>query len=124
MSHAVDFREKILLRNQKKRVFQAGQLKKLFLFILLLIIFFFYRYAGPTLVEVIDNFKCPERPIDKPFRFSVNDIFKNVGSGFSVSGHMETGMVSVGDKVVVLPRNESAVVKGTNSNFLRQDYLK
>ncbi|KAJ8668190.1 hypothetical protein QAD02_009853 [Eretmocerus hayati] len=69
-------------------------------------------YTGPTLVEVIDNFKCPERPVDKPFRFSVNDIFKNTGSGFSISGHMETGMVSVGDKVVILPRNEPAVVKG------------
>ena len=70
------------------------------------------RYSGPTLIEVIDNFKCPERPVDKPFRFSINDIFKNTGSGFSISGHMETGMVSVGDKVLILPRNETAIVKG------------
>ncbi|OXU28568.1 hypothetical protein TSAR_004780 [Trichomalopsis sarcophagae] len=69
-------------------------------------------YTGPTLIQVIDNFKCPERPVDKPFRFSVNDVFKNIGSGFSVFGHMETGMVSVGDKVLILPRNEPAVVKG------------
>ncbi|CAK9803564.1 Protein HBS1 [Anthophora plagiata] len=69
-------------------------------------------YTGPTLVNVIDNFKCPERPINKPFRFSVNDIFKGTGSGFCVSGHVETGMVSLGDKVLVLPRNEVAVIKG------------
>ncbi|CAK9797251.1 HBS1-like protein [Anthophora quadrimaculata] len=69
-------------------------------------------YTGPTLVNVIDNFKCPERPINKSFRFSVNDIFKGTGSGFCVSGHVETGMVSVGDKVLVLPRNEIAVIKG------------
>ncbi|OAD52749.1 HBS1-like protein, partial [Eufriesea mexicana] len=69
-------------------------------------------YTGPTLVNVIDNFKCPERHINKPFRFSVNDIFKGTGSGFCVSGHVETGMVSLGDKVLVLPRNEIAVIKG------------
>ncbi|XP_029047251.1 LOW QUALITY PROTEIN: protein HBS1 [Osmia bicornis bicornis] len=69
-------------------------------------------YTGPTLVDVIDNFKCPERPINKPFRFSVNDIFKGTGSGFCVSGHVETGMVSLGDKVLILPRNETAVIKG------------
>ncbi|XP_031826567.2 translation elongation factor EF-1alpha (GTPase) HBS1 isoform X1 [Nomia melanderi] len=69
-------------------------------------------YTGPTLVSVIDNFKCPERPINKPFRLSVNDIFKGTGSGFCVSGHMETGMVSIGDKILVLPGNEIAVVKG------------
>ncbi|KAK9310397.1 hypothetical protein QLX08_000372 [Tetragonisca angustula] len=69
-------------------------------------------YTGPTLVSVIENFKCPERHINKPFRFSVNDIFKGTGSGFCVSGHVETGMVSLGDKVLVLPRNETAVVKG------------
>lgn len=33
-------------------------------------------YNGPSLIEVLDNFKCPERPITKPFRFSVNDLFK------------------------------------------------
>ncbi|XP_043517946.1 HBS1-like protein isoform X4 [Frieseomelitta varia] len=69
-------------------------------------------YTGPTLVSVIENFKCPERHINKPFRFSINDIFKGTGSGFCVSGHVETGMVSLGDKVLVLPRNETAVVKG------------
>ncbi|XP_011168337.1 HBS1-like protein [Solenopsis invicta] len=73
-------------------------------------------YTGPTLVNVIDNFKCPERPINKPFRFSVNDIFKGTGSGFCVSGHVETGMVSLGDKVLILPQNEIAVVKGLQSD--------
>ncbi|XP_043801631.1 HBS1-like protein isoform X3 [Apis laboriosa] len=71
----------------------------------------FNWYKGPTLVDVIDNFKCPERHINKPFRFSINDIFKGTGSGFCVSGHVETGMVSLGDKILILPRNETAVIK-------------
>lgn len=67
---------------------------------------------------MIDNFKCPERPVNKPFRFSVDDIFKATGSGFCVSGHVETGMVSLGDKVLILPQNEMAIIKGKVINFL------
>lgn len=84
----------------------------------------FFRYNGPTIVDVIDNFKCPERSVDKPFRFSVNDIFKGMGSGFCVSGRVETGMVSAGDKVLVLPRNEVAVARSKiqKQNFLLENY--
>ncbi|KAK0073614.1 hypothetical protein PV325_009487, partial [Microctonus aethiopoides] len=69
-------------------------------------------YTGPNLLSVIDNFKCPERPVIKPFRFSVNDIFKGTGSGFCASGHVVTGMIAVGNKVLLLPGNEIAIVKG------------
>lgn len=69
-------------------------------------------YKGPCLLNVIDKFKAPERPVTKPFRLSVNDIFKGTGSGFCVSGRVETGMVQVGDKVLVQPQNEGAVIKG------------
>ncbi|KDR18612.1 HBS1-like protein isoform X2 [Zootermopsis nevadensis] len=71
-------------------------------------------YKGPCLLDVIDKFKSPERPITKPFRLSVNDIFKGTGSGFCVSGRVETGMVQVGDKVLVQPQNEGAVIKALN----------
>ncbi|KAI4471755.1 translation factor [Holotrichia oblita] len=69
-------------------------------------------YNGPSLIEVLDNFKCPERPITKPFRFSVNDLFKGTGSSFCVSGRVETGFLSVGERVLVCPSRELAVVKG------------
>nr|CAD7196559.1 unnamed protein product [Timema douglasi] len=68
-------------------------------------------YHGPCLLEVVDKFRSPERPISKPFRLSVNDIFKGTGSGFCVSGRVETGMVHAGDKVLVQPQNEAAIVK-------------
>lgn len=61
-----------------------------------------------------DKFKAPERPVTKPFRLSVNDIFKGTGSGFCVSGRVETGMVQVGDKVLVQPQNEGAWIKGVH----------
>lgn len=68
-------------------------------------------YKGPCLVDVIDKFQCPPRPVAKPLRISVNDVYKGTGSGFCVSGRVETGMVAVGDKLLVLPQNEMAHIK-------------
>jgi elongation factor 1 alpha-like protein len=86
-------------------------------------------YHGPTLIDAIgmkasiivstkinfcfyaDKFKIPERPISKPFRLSINDIFKGTGTGFCVSGRVECGSVQVGEKVLVQPQGEPAYVK-------------
>ncbi|XP_017784891.1 PREDICTED: HBS1-like protein isoform X2 [Nicrophorus vespilloides] len=68
-------------------------------------------YNGSTLLEVIDNFRPPERPISKPLRFSINDIFKGVGSRLCVSGRVETGCLSAGDRVLLCPSREIATVK-------------
>ncbi|XP_014290235.1 protein HBS1 [Halyomorpha halys] len=68
-------------------------------------------YKGPCLLEVVDKFHCPERPVSKPLRLLVNDIFKATGSGFCISGRIETGIIQVGDKVLVQPQNESALIK-------------
>lgn len=43
---------------------------------------------------------------------SINDIFKGTSSSFWVSGRVETGMVQVGDKILVQPLNEIATIKG------------
>ncbi|XP_059621376.1 protein HBS1 [Phlebotomus argentipes] len=69
-------------------------------------------YSGPTLVNVIDNFRTPERSVEKPFRLSVNDIFKGTGSGLCISGRIETGVVCLNDKVLVCPSREQVQVKG------------
>ncbi|KAK4872556.1 hypothetical protein RN001_014585 [Aquatica leii] len=69
-------------------------------------------YTGPCLLDVVDNFRSPERPISKPFRLSISDVFKGTGSSFCVSGRLETGNLCVGDRVLVCPSRESATVKG------------
>ncbi|GIY44013.1 HBS1-like protein [Caerostris extrusa] len=69
-------------------------------------------YSGPTLVEVIDNFQPPERPIDKPFRLCVSDVFKGISGGFCAAGKIEAGFIKSGDKVLVMPAGEQAVAKG------------
>ncbi|CAH1123436.1 unnamed protein product [Ceutorhynchus assimilis] len=68
-------------------------------------------YNGPCLIDVIDKFRSPSRPVTKPFRFSINDVFKGTGSGFCVDGRIETGVVNIGDKVLVCPNREQANVK-------------
>ncbi|XP_057671880.1 protein HBS1 [Diorhabda carinulata] len=68
-------------------------------------------YSGPCLLDVIDKFRAPDRPISKPFRLSINDIFKGTGTLFCVSGRIETGTLSIGDKVLICPNREVALVK-------------
>ncbi|XP_066152396.1 protein HBS1 isoform X1 [Euwallacea fornicatus] len=68
-------------------------------------------YTGSYLLAVIDKFRSPPRPVTKPFRFSVNDVFKGTGSGFCVDGRVETGIVNIGDKILICPNKEQVVVK-------------
>ncbi|KAK3792297.1 hypothetical protein RRG08_007375 [Elysia crispata] len=64
-----------------------------------------------TLVEQIDKLRPPVRPIDKPFRLNVSDVFTRVGSGFNVAGRVGSGFVQPGDKVIIMPAAMTATVK-------------
>ncbi|XP_068141958.1 protein HBS1 [Drosophila tropicalis] len=77
-------------------------------------------YTGPHLLDVIENFKIPERAIDRPLRMSVSDIYKGTGSGFCISGRIETGVLCVNDKVLVGASREQAQVKGLTMDDLSQ----
>ena len=46
-----------------------------------------------------------------------------MGSGFYVSGRVETGLVSAGDKVLILPRNEVAQVRSKCPRFCINFYI-
>ncbi|KAG8190552.1 hypothetical protein JTE90_014032 [Oedothorax gibbosus] len=73
-------------------------------------------YTGPTLVDVIDGFHPPERPVDKPLRMCVGDVFKGMTGGLCAAGKIEAGFLKNGDKVLVMPAAESAVVKGITTD--------
>merc|ERR1719186_1453785 len=69
-------------------------------------------YQGVTLMHSIDNMRTPTRAMDKPFRLSVSDIFRaQSGSGFSVAGRVEAGVVMKDDRVLISPLNEVCTVK-------------
>ncbi|XP_046858247.1 HBS1-like protein [Xenia sp. Carnegie-2017] len=60
-------------------------------------------YKGPSIIQGIDSFNVPERPLDKPFRLCVSDVFKGTGSGVNIMGRAECGQVKNGQKVMVMP---------------------
>jgi elongation factor 1 alpha-like protein len=66
-------------------------------------------YKGQTLLEAIDSFQPAKRNIEKPFRFIISDLYQE-GKGVMVKGRVVQGVVSVGDKVSILPIGDVATV--------------
>ncbi|TEB35390.1 EF Tu GTP binding domain-containing protein [Coprinellus micaceus] len=68
-------------------------------------------YSGPTLVSLLDKLEPPTRDIDSPLRLPLANVFKGQGQGAAVSGRIITGIVQVGEKLRVLPGDETGVVR-------------
>ncbi|MBS7287971.1 MAG: translation elongation factor EF-1 subunit alpha, partial [Candidatus Freyarchaeota archaeon] len=68
-------------------------------------------YDGPTLIEALNSLKVPPKPIDKPLRIPVQDVYSITGVGTVPVGRVETGVLKVGDTVVFQPANVKGEVK-------------
>ena len=68
-------------------------------------------YSGPTLFEAIDGVEMPPKPIDKPLRLPIQDVYKISGIGTVPVGKIETGILHAGKSVVFNPSQKSAEVK-------------
>lgn len=68
-------------------------------------------WKGPTLLEALNSLKEPEKPIDKPLRIPVQDVYSITGIGTVPVGRVETGILKVGDKVIFMPANVVGEVK-------------
>lgn len=67
---------------------------------------------GASLLDNINKLKPQERSIDKPLRFCISDVFKSAQiAGISIAGKVEAGTVKTGDKVLLVPSNETGQVK-------------
>lgn len=60
-------------------------------------------YNGPTMVEALDTLKPPSKPVDKPLRLPVQNVYSIPGAGTVPVGRVETGVMKVGDKIVFMP---------------------
>ncbi|MHA1819392.1 MAG: translation elongation factor EF-1 subunit alpha [Promethearchaeota archaeon] len=60
-------------------------------------------YKGPTLIEALDALSVPEKPVDKPLRIPIQDVYKIKGAGTVPVGRVETGVLKVNDKIIVMP---------------------
>jgi elongation factor 1-alpha len=68
-------------------------------------------YSGPTLFEALDTVNPPKRPVDKPLRIPLQDVYKIGGIGTVPVGRVETGVVTPGLAVVFAPVGVQTEVK-------------
>nr|CCA19223.1 translation elongation factor 1alpha putative [Albugo laibachii Nc14] len=68
-------------------------------------------YEGPSLLQAIDEFSAPQRPISKPFRMGITDVSKSLTLGQCVSGRIYTGAVAPGSSLMVMPAGMTLIVK-------------
>ncbi|KAJ1893332.1 hypothetical protein LPJ66_005823 [Kickxella alabastrina] len=82
--------------------------------------------AGPCLVDLIDTFTMPERPVSKPFRLAVTDFFKggsfSSGNSVSVSGRIAQGHVQVGEQITLVPSGATGVVKSIDVDYEAEEW--
>jgi len=68
-------------------------------------------FKGPTLLEALDAIIPPKRPVDKPLRLPLQDVYKIGGIGTVPVGRVETGMLKPGMTVYFAPSNVTTEVK-------------
>ena len=68
-------------------------------------------YKGPTLLEALDAVTEPKRPVDKPLRIPLQDVYKIGGIGTVPVGRVETGILKPGMVVTFAPGNVTTEVK-------------
>jgi elongation factor 1-alpha len=69
-------------------------------------------YKGPPLIDVLDaTIKEPEKPINKPLRLPIQDVYSITGVGTVPVGRVETGVLKVNDVVVFEPAGVKGEVK-------------
>ncbi|MGN6349911.1 MAG: translation elongation factor EF-1 subunit alpha, partial [Candidatus Nitrosocosmicus sp.] len=78
-------------------------------------------YKGPTLSEALDSFTPPEKPINKPLRIPIQDVYSITGVGTVPVGRVETGTIKSNQKVVVMPAGVSGEVKSIETHHTQMD---
>jgi elongation factor 1-alpha len=69
-------------------------------------------YKEGTLLETLDKLKEPEKPTELPLRLPIQDVYNITGIGLVPVGRVETGVMKINDKVVVVPGREGKGVPG------------
>ncbi|MFO8016976.1 MAG: translation elongation factor EF-1 subunit alpha [Candidatus Woesearchaeota archaeon] len=82
-------------------------------------------YEGPTVLEAVDKLKQPEKPVDLPLRLSIQDVYNITGIGVVPVGRVETGVMKIGDKVIIVPGREGKGVRGEVKTIeMHHEHLK
>jgi elongation factor 1-alpha len=81
-------------------------------------------YKGPTLLEALDAIVEPVRPIDKPLRLPLQDVYKIGGIGTVPVGRVETGIIKPGMVVTFSPTQLQTEVKSVEMHHTSMDQAK
>jgi bifunctional enzyme CysN/CysC len=66
-------------------------------------------YSGPALMEVLATIQPQARQVNDPLRLRVQDVYRTDTGAIAV-GRVDSGVLALGDRVVVLPRGTDATV--------------
>jgi elongation factor 1-alpha len=69
-------------------------------------------YSGPTVIEQFDKFDQPDKPTELPMRMPIQDVYEITGIGTVPVGKIETGVMKIGQKVIVLPGRTGKGIEG------------
>jgi len=69
------------------------------------------KFEGKTLLQALDAMEPPSRPVDKPLRLPLQDVYKIGGIGTVPVGRVETGVLKPGMVVTFAPANLTTEVK-------------
>jgi len=76
-------------------------------------------YKGPTLLEALDEILPPERPISKPLRIPLQDVYKIGGIGTVPVGRVETGVLKPNAVVTFAPAMVTTEVKSIEMHHVQ-----
>jgi len=78
-------------------------------------------YKGPTLFEALDQLKVPSKPVNKPLRLPIQDVYTITGVGTVPVGRVETGVLKVGDTIIFMPKGAKGEVKSIETHHVRME---
>jgi elongation factor 1-alpha len=76
-------------------------------------------YKGITIFDALNEFTPPVKPLDKPLRVPIQDVYTITGVGTVPVGRVETGIVKDGDKVIFNPSGKLGEVKSIETHHVR-----
>eukprot|EP01133_Synstelium_polycarpum_P019728 gene19728-23633_t len=75
-------------------------------------------YKGKTLFEALDSIGVPFRPVDKPLRVPIHDVYNIGGVGAVPVGRIESGSLKPGMNVTFSPSGLSSEVKSVQMHHV------
>jgi len=81
-------------------------------------------YKGPFVLKALDSIKPPKRPVEKPLRLPLQDVYKIGGIGTVPVGRVETGVLKPGMSVTFAPAMLSTEVKSVEMHHESMEEAK